>query len=348
MKAMTVTGPIEGDRLGITLPHEHVIIDLSFLYQPSSKEMSDTPVRSLDRKTLCLNPTVSKDNLVLGDAALSARELSVFKEVGGSSVVDLTLPGLGRNPSLLMDVSRQSGVYIVCGTGWNSEATYPRSVKDASIEDLTEVIRSELTVGIDKSSIRAGIIGEIGVTGPVTQSEERVLRAAGRAQSTTGAPIVIDTLPVQEVKYAFKALDTLAQEEADASRIVVAHCDFDNGLDGDYVRALLERGVYVEFDGFGTERPDYSEWLGVGSKVMLPTDAERVGLVKELAENGYARRILLSHDTCMKYEYGTYGGAGYGHILRMVVPALRDADLSESDVRSMLIDNPRSLLAYLG
>jgi phosphotriesterase-related protein len=345
MKAMTVAGPVDADQLGVTLPHEHVIIDLSFLYQESS--IAGLPVGAIDRKVLRLNPAVSKDNLVLGDPELSVQELSAFKEVGGSSVVDLTLSGLGRNPRVLREISGRSGVNIICGTGWNVESTHPKLVKQGSVDDLAKAIRSELTGGIDGTSIQAGIIGEIGITGPITPGEERVLRAAARAQRMTGAAIVIDTLPLQEEKYAFKALDILEEEETDLSRIVVAHVDFNDGLDEAYVKALLDRGVYAEFDGFGTERPDYSEWLKGGPRLMLPTDAERVKAVRNLTENGYARRILLSHDTCMKWEYSTYGGAGYGHILQRIVPALREAGVSENEVNSMLIDSPRFLLAYL-
>ncbi len=345
MKAMTVTGPIDADQLGVTLPHEHVIIDLSFLYQESS--IADLPVGAIDRKVLRLNPAVSKDNLVLGDPELSVQELSAFKEVGGSSVVELTLSGLGRNPRVLSEISGRSGVNIVCGTGWNVESTHPKLVKQGNVDDLAKAICSELTEEIDGTSIQAGIIGEIGITGPITPSEERVLRAAARAQRLTGAAIVIDTLPLQEEKHAFKALDILEEEESDPSRIVVAHVDFNDGLDEAYVRALLDRGVYAEFDGFGTERPDYSEWLRGDPRLMLPTDAERVKAVSNLTENGYARRILLSHDTCMKWEYSTYGGAGYGHILQRIVPALREAGVSENEVNSMLIDSPRFLLAYL-
>jgi len=348
LKAMTVTGPIDADDLCITLPHEHVIIDLSFLHQESPiAGIANLPVKAVDRKILCVNPTVSKDNLMLQDDDLAVRELSAFKELGGSSVVDLTLPGLGRKPDVLKRISKRSGLNILCGTGWNAESTQPEFVRKENIDSLAKTICSELTTGIEGTSIRAGVIGEIGVTGPITESEERVLRAAGRAQQMTGAAIVIDALPLQQVKYAFKALDLLKDEGSDLGRVVVAHCDFDDGLDKAYVESLLDRGAYVELDGFGTERPDYSEWLGGNSKLMLPTDGERVELVREVTEIGYARRILLSHDTCMKYEYATYGGAGYGHILRKIVPALQDAGLDEQEIRSMLIDNPKYLLAYL-
>jgi phosphotriesterase-related protein len=236
----------------------------------------------------------------------------------------------------------------VCGTGWNAESTHPQFVKQGTVDDLVRVICSELTTGIEATPIRAGIIGEIGITGPITKGEEKVLRAAARSQQITGAAIVIDTLPLQDEKYAFKALEILEEEGSDLSRIVVAHVDFDNGIDEAYVRTLLDRGVYVEFDGFGTERPDYSEWLQRdGSKLMLPTDAERVKIVRELAENGYSRRVLLSHDTCMKWECRAYGGVGYDHILRKIVPALMENGVGKNDVDEMLVGNPKRLLAYI-
>jgi phosphotriesterase-related protein len=347
MKSMTVTGPIYENQLGMTLPHEHVIIDLSFLFQESSTAgIADLPVGAVDRRVLCLNPTISKDNLVLGDATLSVRELIAFREAGGSSIVDLTLPGLGRNPRALREISIQSGVHIICGTGWNAELTHPQIVKQASTDDLARVICSELRVGIEGTSIRAGIIGEIGVTGPITRNEEKVLRAAARAQKITGAAMVIDTLPLQEENCIIKALDIIEEEGADLSRTVVAHCDFDSGIDPAYAKSILDRGAYVEFDGFGTERPDYSEWIQQSPKLMLPTDAERVKVVRELTQEGHSRRILLSHDTCMKYEYGTYGGAGYSHLLQRIIPMLKEEGVAENEINAMLVENPRSLLAY--
>src|SRR5690349_13122706 len=157
----TVRGPVPAAELGYTLSHEHLLIDLwSFS-------------RSYDA--------------ILDDEALAVQELADYKAAGGSAVVDVTSGGLGRNPAALRRISEATGLHIVMGAGWYRELVYPRLVYERDTNSLADLIVQELTSGIDGTGVRAGVIGEIGTERySITPAEERVFRAAARAQRRTG------------------------------------------------------------------------------------------------------------------------------------------------------------------
>lgn len=349
MRAVTVNGKIDSDLLGVTLSHEHLKIDQACWYEqsPHNRLIGDAPVESIDREVLRKNPYISKDNLVLDDLDNAVQELKRFSQLGGSSIVDVTVPGIGRDPIYLKEVSQATGVNIICATGWYVQSSHPPIVKQLSIDDLAEIMRKDLTDGIETTSVRAGVIGEIGITGAITEDENKVLHAAARAHKATGAPIAVHALAFLRRKYAFLALDILEKEDVDLSHVIICHVDFDNGLNKAYHTNLMERGASIGFDNFGLEYPDCSKWLQTdGSQLLVADDSERIRVLHELAQNGFASRIVLSHDTCMKLQLRKYGGAGYSHILERVLPALRNAGVSENDIRSMLVENPKRLLAY--
>ena len=156
----TVLGPIGPADLGFTLPHEHTQIALWQI-----------PARwdywQLTR-----------------DEPLILEELAAFRSAGGRSLVDLTLPGVGRDPAWLAAVARSSGLNVVMGCGWYRGAYYPPEalVDRRSVDDLADELVREATHGVGDSGVRPGIIGEIGTDKPwVSAQEERVHRAAARA-----------------------------------------------------------------------------------------------------------------------------------------------------------------------
>ena len=164
----TVLGPVEPRDLGFTLPHEHTQIALWHV-----------PARwdywQLTR-----------------DEPLILEELAAFRDAGGGSLVDLTLPGVGRDPSWLAGIARASGLYVVMGCGWYRGAYYPAEtlIDRRSVDDLTDELVREATDGVGDTGIRPGIIGEIGTDKPwVSALEERVHRAAARAARRTGLAI---------------------------------------------------------------------------------------------------------------------------------------------------------------
>jgi predicted metal-dependent phosphotriesterase family hydrolase len=214
---MTVLGPVQGSDLGITLPHEHLLLDLFKVFQPHRE-------------------------FLINDPTLAARELQQFADAGGGALVELTTPDLGRDPEGLVHIARQTGIHIIMGMGRYREPFYEPELTRMSTRELAQLFINEIEHGVN--GVKPGIIGEIGTHNPwVSPAEERVFRAAARAHNATGLTI---TLHANASAVGLAQLDILEEEGVDLRRVVVGHCD--THPFSDYHRALLRRGAWVEFD----------------------------------------------------------------------------------------------------
>ena len=304
----TVRGPIDPGTLGFTLPHEHTAISLWHI--PNRWDYWE----------------------LRRDEPIISSELAQFVAAGGTSLVDVTLPGVGRDPAWLARLSVASGLHIVMGAGWYREAYYPAEARidRRSVDDLADEIVRDVSEGVAGTGIRAGIIGEIGTDKPwLSAQEERVHRAAARAAKRTG--LAITTHAVQSTV----GLDQLAvfeAEGADLSRVVIGHAD--SHPDPAYHRAIVDRGASVEFD-----------FLGMS---FTPLERHGEGRVVEsicdLLAAGHAERILLSQDVCHDSQLAHYGGNGYTYLADTFLPRLSAAGVSDDDIRTITVDNPRRLL----
>jgi phosphotriesterase-related protein len=342
---MTVLGPVAPEAIGPTLMHEHVFADLRPFFAGPDGEDADRPVDISLLSRLRRNPlAVTRDNLLLSDAAVAVEEFRRFAAAGGSALVDCTIVGLGRDAARLVEVARETGLHIVQGTGIYVERTHPDWVDDADAGQIVELFVRDLVEGIADTGVRAGIIGEIGTSGfrrgaatrdgDMTPAEEKVLRAAGRASVQTGAAVTVHLDPRGEG--AHRAIDVLTEEGVAPDRIVMCHMDARPDLA--YHVAVAERGVYVELDHFGREY-----YAGHMAR-PYPSDARRIELLCGLLERGYRDQLLVSQDVCMKIDLEAYGGVGYGHFLRELVPILRRAGVEETDLEALLVNNPRRVL----
>jgi phosphotriesterase-related protein len=302
----TVTGPIDAGALGVTLGHEHVLLDGWEMF------------RTYDA--------------ILDDEALAIDELRALGEAGARSVVDCTPIGLGRDPSALRRVSAASGIAIVMGSGWYRRAVYPAYIRETDADELADRLVVDLTVGADGTDVRAGFIGEIGTERHrIAAAEERVFRAAARAQRRTGVAIWTHTTNGGDL--ALEQVELLTSEGVPAERIVVSHVGDRIGFDR--LRALAETGVGLSIDNIG--------YTGGG----YPPDDVRVRNVLRLLEAGFADQVLLAGDTCTRSMLRAYGGPGYSRVLDSFVPALRVAGVDEASIEAMLISNPARMLAVV-
>jgi phosphotriesterase-related protein len=103
--------------------------------------------------------------------------------------------------------------------------------------------------------------------------------------------------------------------------------------------ALARRGCVVEYDFFGIETSNY--WMGVAD---LPTDWMRLRCIRRLFDAGLGDRIAVSHDICTRSRLRTFGGHGYAHLPRNVVPLMRDRGFSPAEIETLLVATPRRLL----
>jgi phosphotriesterase-related protein len=208
-----------------------------------------------------------------------------------------------------------------------------------------QIVR-DIDSGVGDTGIRAGMIGEVGTEWPLREADRISLRAAAHAQRETGASLSIH--PGRSPEAPFEILDLLSAEGVDLARVVMGHVDrtlFEHDLRVE----LARRGCFLSFDQFSIE--GWSPFRMVrseagGEPMAMPTDAERVDQITALVEAGFLGQLLLSHDHCHKHRLRHYGGPGYGHILRNVVPLLRACGLDEQEVSAMLVDNPQRLLRF--
>jgi phosphotriesterase-related protein len=304
----TVLGPVDPAALGVTLPHEHTQIALWHIE-------ARWDYWQLTR-----------------DAEVIAAELAAFRDEGGATIVDLTPAGVGRDPAWLVEVARTTGLNVVMGCGWYRTAYYPPDllVDRRSVDSLADELVREIGDGVGDSGVRPGIIGEIGTDKPwLSAQEERVHRAVARAARRTGLAITTHAVlsPV-----GLDQLTIFEAEGADPSRVVIGHADSYPHLD--HYLAIVERGASVEFDFLGMSFTP-AERLGEGRVI---------GLLCELLARGHVERVLLSQDVCHDSQLSHYGGNGYTYLARTFLPRLRAAGVSDAEIETMTVANPRRLL----
>lgn len=306
-RVMTVSGPIPPERIGFTLPHEHTGIALWHV-QDRWDYWELTP-----------------------DELLLAEELRDFRRRGGSTLVDLTLPGVGRDPERLRHLASGTGVQIVMGAGWYRGAYYPAEARidRRSVDDLAAEIVGEFEHGVGGTGVRPGIIGEIGTDKPwVSALEERVHRAAARAAKQTG--MAISTHAVMS-PVGLAQLRIFEEEGVDPARVVIGHADSYPVLD--HYLEILDRGANLEFDFIG-HRFDTEE----------AAEPRLVELIVELLERGFGPQLLLSQDVCHNRQLKANGGFGYTYLQQHFLPTLRTAAVGEGEIAQMMVDNPRRIL----
>lgn len=219
------------------------------------------------------------------------------------------------------------------------------------VDALADEMVREIELGIDGTDVRAGNIGEIGLSGmpqdPFQPREEEVLRGAARAQRRTGVSLTIHPNAhlllrgEKPVDHFDRYVDVLEREGCDLGRVYVSHL----GLHPDVAiaRRLLSLGVgFVSYDHFGHE--ELAEGIGPG-RGFTP-DREEVDLVMQMLEAGFAERVLIGAEVGWKTCYEANGGFGYGHVLTNIVPWLRACGATETQIHTMLVDNPRRLHGF--
>ncbi len=148
---MTVLGPIPAERMGVTLMHEHILLDASKLWQcpckASEMAIAEAPVSIENIGELRMNPFVSRDNCFLLDVDLAAGELGRYSELGGDTVVDPTNFGIGRDPEALQRIARRTRLNIVMGSGFYLEPSHPDWFTRMDLDEATAFIVDDVGGG---------------------------------------------------------------------------------------------------------------------------------------------------------------------------------------------------------
>jgi len=218
VEVMTVLGPTTVGELGLTLPHEHVLLNLLAEYKREG---------------------------VLNDERLAVQELGRLAEVGCRTIFDMTSWELDRDPEALRRVSKETGVTIVMGCGhYRDPYISAEQLDKQGVDALADAIVQEFREGFEDTGIRPGVIGEVGSNHKwISAREERALRAAGRAAREIGLTV---STHAARWPLGLPQLDILQSEGVDPHHVVIGHCDMVPSIE--YHQAVAERGAFVEFD----------------------------------------------------------------------------------------------------
>ncbi len=312
---MTVRGPIAPEALGSTQMHEHIIMDV----YPSRWGYSS----------------------VLDDIEVSIEEIRQYKQAGGGALVDPTMRGAGRDPKGLKRISEETDVHIIMSTAfaWAQFHTPVTGlVNSSSTNTLADMMIKDIVEGVDGTGIRAGSIGEVGTGGNrisdginyISPLEERLFRAAARAQKATGLPFYTHTY---QGMLAMEQIDLLEEEGVSLDRVVIGHLGDRNLID--FYEAVAKRGVCLGIDHIGQSR---------GMQVYAP-DSRRADNIIQLIQRGFLDRLVLSEDLFLKEMWHYNDGIGYDHVLNSFVPMLKDRGVTEAQIHTMMVENPTRLLS---
>ncbi len=306
----SVLGPLQTRDLGFTLSHEHVLV--------TSAGIQHVYPEYIDRE---------------GTIKRAVADLKQAYSEGLRTMVDVTTMDLGRDVRLLAEVSRQSGVQIICATGtWRD---IPRAFWNATPDMIAPLYIREIQVGIEGTGIKAGIIKVANDVGGVTREGEIILRAAARAQKATGVPISTHTWAPERV--GEQQVRIFEEEGVDLDRVYIGHSN--DTTDTDYLIGLLKKGVWIGLDRFPG-----------GLTAGTPNWEVRTETAKKLIDAGFAHRIMLSHDWSVTLTIATkemqetrrkYNPDGYLFITRKVLPRLRQLGVPDQTIQRIMVENPR-------
>lgn len=339
----TVRGVISADEVNLICPHEHLFIDLTHeAVEPKTeaeKEFFYGEIQMKDLGVLHRNPYILYDNLKLQDVDLAVEETAPLAALGCNLLVDVTSVGVGRDMMKLKEFCKKSDLNVIAGTGLFVHDALPAMYEHKTVQQIADWMIDEIRNGHCDTGIKPGVIGEIGVSEKIYPIEEKSIRAAAIASVATDLPIYLHTYPWNRV--ALDAVKMLIADGVKPENICICHLDVT--FDDEYMRQVLDLGIYLEFDNLSKEfffEPQEGAFAGG----PFATDVERVHKIKQLIAEGYGDRILLANDLCLKASMHCYGGTGYDHAFRNFVPMMRLYGVSEEDIHRLVYDNPKRFL----
>lgn len=322
----TVRGPVELDALGTTLMHEHVFVLTPDVMQNYGDQWWDEEERVTD----------------------AVAKLSELKQAGVSTIVDPTVVGLGRYIPRVQRINDQVDINIVAATGLYTFDEIPHYFAYRGPDTLlggpelmTDLFVKDIREGIGQTGVKAALLKCVVEERGLTADQTRVQRAICETHQETGVPITVHTNAAHQTGRI--ALDFYARNGVDLSKVVVGHAGDSNDLD--YLKWIMDQGATIGCDRFGLD-------------LFNPTD-DRVRTIASLCDQGYADRIVLSHDAAcyMDFFSGTAAQQAlaetapnwhYLHITNDVLPALRERGVTDEQITTMLVENPRRYFAPKG
>ena len=317
----TARGAIDTADLGVTLMHEHVFILSPDITANYPEVWGDEAQREAD----------------------AIARLNELKSRGVDSIVDLTVIGMGRYIPRVARVAAATEINIVVATGvytYNDVPMYfhftGRGGALGDSEPMVDMFVRDIEHGIADTGVKAAILKCATDEPGVTPGVERVLRAVAKAQRLTGVPISTHTHAA--TRRGLEQQRIFAEEGIDLSRVVIGHSG--DTTDLDYLEELIDNGSYIGMDRFGVD-------------VYLPFE-DRVNTVAQMCERGHADKMVLSHDAACFMDWvpeellPALPNWHYLLIHNDVIPALKDRGVTDEQLTTMLVDNPRKIFENQG
>jgi len=318
----TVRGPISAGDLGVVLMHEHVFVLSPEIIANYPEGWGDEAAREAD----------------------AVDKLNALKAIGVDTIVDPTVIGLGRYIPRIQRVAAQAGLQIVVATGvytYNDVPMYfhftgPGTALDG-LEPMVDMFVRDITEGIAGTGVKAAILKCATDEPGVTPGVDRVLRAVARAHLATGVPITTHTHA--HTRRGLEQQRIFAEEGVDLGRVIIGHSG--DTTDLDYLEELIAAGSYLGMDRFGLDN--------------ILSFEDRVDTVAKMCARGHANKMVLAHDASCHIDWLPEAALPlvlpnwhYLHIHNDVLPALRQRGVTEDQITTMLVDNPRAIFAKRG
>lgn len=318
----TAKGYIDTSQLGATLMHEHVFVLSPEIMNNYPEVWGDEDQRVSD----------------------AINRLNELKSRGVNSIVDLTVIGLGRYIPRIQRIARETEINIIVATGvytYNDLPMFfhfqgPGTVLDGP-EMMTDMFIRDIEQGIADTGVKASILKCATDEPGLTPGVERILRAVAQAHRQTGVPISTHTHA-----HTRRGLDQqriFKEEGVDLTRVIIGHSG--DTTDIDYLKELIADGSYIGMDRFGID-------------TLLPFE-DRVNTVARMCELGYAKNMVLSHDAACFNDWLPERilpiAAPNWHFLHIhddVIPALKSRGVTDEQINTMLIENPRKIFERQG
>ena len=239
----------------------------------------------------------------------------MMKHEGGDAIVELTCGGLSPDPAGLQRIAAGTGVHLIMGCGYYVNDYQDPKNHGRAVDDFADEMIGQILHGAWGTDVRAGMIGEIGCQAPWTATEKKVMQAAliaaarnRRGDQRPSRP----RIPTSRRRSPTSSRRRASRPSASSSATSTAPI-----FDEERLLRLADSGVTIEFDLFGQE----ASYYGL-SDIDMPNDATRLRLIRALIEHGHLDRVVISHDICYRTRLASFGGHGYGHIFRNVVPMM--------------------------
>jgi len=318
----TVNGPVDADDLGVTYMHEHI-----FMVEPEMQHYW---------------PGYAgwDEDLYVSKAKAALQKL--HDDHGVTTVVDPTVPGLGRNVRAVARASEGVDLNVVVATGWYVRKDLPHLFSlpfndpDAKIKALETLFMRDVEEGLEGTAIKPGVIKCTTAADGLTADVDALLRASARTHLRSGLPIITHSDHSNRSGLVQQAI--FREEGVDLGAVVIGHTNQSD--DVNYLLELIDGGSLIGFDQCGFASPN------------APLDKQLENLA-ELCRRGYSDRIVLSNDRMIFQDLMPREILGmmwpdadldspYGQVHVSVLPGLRELGVGEDQINNMLVEAPRS------